>query len=79
MSETQHRIIEAPLVQNEWLEPAKEALVFTANHVTEFSVDAWYWLVNYVQSAPERKVAVITAAGLAILLVLMLIKQTRLF
>lgn len=78
MSETQHRIIESPLIQSEWLEYTKKMALHVANHVTEYSTDAWYWVTNYVTSAPERKILVLGVALLAILAVLMEIKRTRL-
>lgn len=76
MSETHHRIIEH---HNEWLDTFVSTVQSITNHVAEFSVDSWYWLENYVKSAPERKGAVLLASFLAVFLVAMLIRRTHFF
>lgn len=76
MSETHHRIIEP---RNEWLETFVSTFQCTMNHVTEFGVDSWYWLENYVKSAPERRGAILLASFLAVLFVAMLIRRTHFF
>lgn len=74
MSETQHRIImdDEPLA-------SPSALYVMAEGVSECGTDAWYWLVNYVQSAPERKILILTTLTIGVLFVALLMKRTRFF
>lgn len=76
MSETQHRIIDDDAHN---ISAALSPLYKLSEGVSDFTMDAWYWLVNYVQSAPERKMTVLATCALGVLLVLLLIKRTRFF
>lgn len=74
MSETQHRII----IDDE-VSVSSSPLYALVDGVAECGIDAWYWLVNYVQSAPERKILILTTLAISVLFVALLMKRTRFF
>lgn len=76
MSETQHRIIIDDEVS---VSSSPSPLYALADGVTECGIDAWYWLVNYVQSAPERKILILATLTISVLFVALLMKRTRFF
>ena len=57
----------------------RESLNQLATGVTEFSIDAWHTVANFVQESPTNKYVVLSGLGLAVLFVLLLIKRTRFF
>lgn len=75
MSETQHRII----IDDEPHVLSSSPLYVMTEGVAECGIDAWYWLVNYVQSAPERKILILTTMTIGVLFVALLMKRTRFF
>lgn len=57
----------------------RDSLNQLATGVTEFSIDAWHSLANFVQESPTNKYAVLGGLGVAVLFVMLLIKRTRFF
>lgn len=57
--------------------PHYETFDELTKNLSEFVIDAWYWLVNYVQTSPENKAIVILAVCGAILPILFMIKRVR--